>query len=683
MDYMERLRDLKGIGEKTEKLYQKLDIYTVGDLLLYYPRSYQIYPPLSNYGDLKPGASVALLARLKSPAKVRKGRRMDVTLATAFFGDRSLDLVWFRMPYIRSQLAVGEAYVFYGKLEAEGERLKISQAQIYSPDKYSVLMQQPQPVYSLTGGLTNNNVKKAVQTVFDSGIRLGEYLPQEILEGNQLASYEWALKQIHFPIDFDHLLRARKRLVYDEFFFFLLELGRNRLDEAPEENRHPITETAQMEEVRKRLPFDLTPGQKQALADILGDLSAPLVSQRLIQGDVGSGKTIVAFLAMLACLENGFQAVIMAPTEVLARQHEKEFIRLCQEYALPYSVVCLTGASTAKERREIQSRISEEDALFIIGTHALIQETVEFRDLALVVTDEQHRFGVRQRKILASKGQSPNVLVMSATPIPRTLAMILYGDMNLSVIRELPSGRRKTKNAIIRSDKKKSAWQFVAREVLAGRQAYVICPLIEASDVSEDENVMDYAQALKDFYGDQITVGLMHGRMKSKDKDKVMEDFASGKIQVLVSTTVVEVGVNVPNASVMLIENANRFGLAQLHQLRGRVGRGADQAYCIFIDSSDSEEISRRLEILVHSNDGFAIASEDLKLRGPGDFFGIRQSGDLDFKIADIYQDADVLQMASEDSKEILEADPRLVFEEHAGIRSFLERRRQEVYTNL
>ena len=299
------------------------------------------------------------------------------------------------------------------------------------------------------------------------------------------------------------------------------------------------------------------------------------------------------------------------------------------------------------------------------------------------MTDEQHRFGVRQRKILASKGQSPNVLVMSATPIPRTLAMILYGDMNLSVIRELPSGRRKIKNAIIRSDKKKSAWQFVAREVLAGRQAYVICPLIEASDVSEDENVMDYAQALKDFYGDQITVGLLHGRMKSKDKDKVMEDFASGKIQVLVSTTVVEVGVNVPNASVMLIENANRFGLAQLHQLRGRVGRGADQAYCIFIDSSDSEEISRRLEILVHSNDGFAIASEDLKLRGPGDFFGIRQSGDLDFKIADIYQDADVLQMASEDSKEILEADPKLVFEEHAGIRSFLERRRQEVYTNL
>lgn len=682
MDYMERLRDLKGVGEKTEKLYQKLDIYTVGDLLLHYPRSYQTFPPLANYGELHPNSTVAILARLKSPARIRKGHRMDVTLATAFFGDHSLELIWFRMPYVRSQLAVGEAFVFYGKLE-EGNRLKMSQAQIYTPDKYRTLMQQPQPVYGLTRGLTNNNVRKMVQTVFDSGIHMGEYLPPELLESNQLVPYEWAMKQIHFPMDFDHLLRARQRLVYDEFFFFLLEMGRNRLEEVPAENHHLITKTVQMQAVQKQLPFALTGGQEEALEDILEDLRAPQVSQRLIQGDVGSGKTIVAFLSMLACLENGYQAVIMAPTEVLARQHEREFTKLCQKYALPYSVVCLTGSSTVRQRREIQSKILDEGALFIIGTHALIQDPVEFRKLALVVTDEQHRFGVRQRKMLASKGQSPNVLVMSATPIPRTLAMILYGDMNLSVIRDLPASRKKTKNAVVRAEKKRTAWQFVAKEVLAGRQAYVICPLVEASDVSEDENVIDYAQTLKDFYGDQITVGLLHGRMKSKEKDRVMEAFSSGKIQVLVSTTVVEVGVNVPNASVMIIENANRFGLAQLHQLRGRVGRGADQAYCIFIDSSDSEEIPRRLEVLVHSDDGFTIASEDLKLRGPGDFFGIRQSGELDFRIADIYQDANVLQMASEDCREILAADPKLMFEEHAGIRSFLERRSQEVYTNL
>lgn len=683
MNYMERIRDLKGVGEKTEKLYQKLDIYTVGDLLLHFPRSYQTYPPLANYEKPEPGQKIALLARLKSPARNKRGRQMDVTLATAFYGDHSLNLIWFRTPYIRSRLTVGEPFVFYGKLEEEQGKFSMSQAQIFRPDQYESLMQEPQPVYGLTRGLTNHKIRKLVREVFDSGISMGEYLPPEILETNQLVPYEWAMKQIHFPENLDHLIRARKRLAYDEFFFFLLELGKNRMEMIPEETGDRIVKTGQVERVKAELPYALTRGQEEALSDVLSDLSKTQVTQRLIQGDVGSGKTIIAFLAMLACLENGYQAAIMAPTEVLARQHERAFRRLCQEHHLPYTVVCLTGSSGARQKREIQEKISKTSSLLIIGTQALIQDAVEYRKLALVVTDEQHRFGVRQRKIFSAKGQSPHVLVMSATPIPRTLAMILYGDMNLSVIREVPVGRKKIKNAIIRSEEKKTAWRFIAREVLAGRQAYVICPLVEASDVSEDENVTDYAEKMRDFYGGQIRLGILHGRMKSAEKDRVMEDFVSGEVQVLVSTTVIEVGVNVPNASVMLIENANRFGLAQLHQLRGRVGRGGDQSYCIFIDASDTEEVSGRLEILVHSNDGFEIASEDLKLRGPGDFFGIRQSGDLDFRIADIYQDADMLQLASDDCREILELDPELALEEHAKIRTFLDRRRRDLYTNL
>ena len=554
--------------------------------------------------------------------------------------------------------------------------------EIFTPSAYEEILHNLQPIYGLTAGLSNKTVVKMVTQLLETLPMQSEYLPEELKERYRLADINYALKTIHFPKNKEELLVSRKRLVFDEFLLFIISVRRmkEKAEETP--NCFPVKETWLTEEVIERLPYSLTNAQLNAWHEIERDLAGRTMMSRLVQGDVGSGKTILAFLAMFLVADNGYQAALMAPTEVLARQHYEGFLKLMEEQGLSFPTVLLTGSDTAKEKRIAYERIASGEAAIIIGTHALIQEKVEYANLALVITDEQHRFGVKQREALTTRGNPPNVLVMSATPIPRTLAIILYGDLDISVIDELPAKRLPIKNCVVNTSYRPKAYSFIEKQVRQGRQAYVICPMVEESEGMDAENVLDYTQKLKENLPSDIRIEYLHGKMKPKEKNRVMESFAAGEIQVLVSTTVVEVGVNVPNATVMMVENAERFGLAQLHQLRGRVGRGEYQSYCIFIQGNQ-DQISKRLEILNKSNDGFYIAGEDLKLRGPGDLFGIRQSGDMEFRIGDIYNDSTILKEASEAAEEILSLDPELDLEQHRSLRERMEHYSQNATENI
>ena len=545
--------------------------------------------------------------------------------------------------------------------------------EIFTPAAYEEIVHSMQPVYALTKGLSNKAITKLVHQVLDTRPLKTEYLPEEIRERYQLADDNFAVRTIHFPKNMQELLTARKRLVFDEFLLFVLavQLLKEKTEEAL--NTFPMKPVWTTEEIIEGLPYELTNAQKNVWHEIERDLSGHKLMSRLVQGDVGSGKTVIAFLAMILSAENGFQSALMVPTEVLANQHYEGFLNLMEEQKITSCrPVLLTGSTTAKQKREIYQKIADGEVNIIIGTHALIQEKVEYKNLGLVITDEQHRFGVRQREALTTRGNPPHVLVMSATPIPRTLAIILYGDLDISIIDELPAKRLPIKNCVVGTAYRPKAYSFIEKQVHAGRQAYVICPMVEESEGLDAENVTDYAEKLREALPEDIRIEILHGKMKPKEKNKIMESFASGEIQILVSTTVVEVGVNVPNATVMMVENAERFGLAQLHQLRGRVGRGEHQSYCIFIQGNNEEDTSKRLKILNESNDGFFIAGEDLKLRGPGDLFGIRQSGLMEFKIGDIYNDAGILKDASETAGEILALDFDLCLPQHELLKARL-----------
>lgn len=549
----------------------------------------------------------------------------------------------------------------------------MEQPAIYTPEKYEAMEHLLLPVYTLPKGLSNQLMLKAERSVLEEEHLFRDYLPTELREKHQLCEYNYAIKQIHFPDDMETLIEARKRLVFDELFLFILNLQYQKEKKEKEKNQFSFQSDDFVEQLIEKLPYKLTNAQLRALSEVRADMRSDYVMQRLIQGDVGSGKTIIAFLAMADTAHNGCQSAIMAPTEVLARQHYESFQSMCEIFGLDFPVILITGSMTAKQKKLAYQEILDHPDALIIGTHALIQEKVIYQNLALVITDEQHRFGVKQREIFSEKGTKPHILVMSATPIPRTLAIILYGDLDISVVDEVPAKRLPIKNCVVDTRYRPKAYQFIEKEVAAGHQAYVICPLVEESENMEAENVTDYAKRLKEELPDTIEIGLLHGQMKSAQKNDVMERFAANEIQVLVSTTVVEVGVNVPNATVMMIENAEHFGLAQLHQLRGRVGRGDAQSYCIMVNCSNSKESQKRLDILNQSNDGFKIASEDLKLRGPGDFFGIRQSGEMQFALADIYQDAYIMQRASEEVADILGKDPELSSEDHKNLKDYLE----------
>ena len=641
----EQVRSIRGIGEKTEKQLKRLKIETTDDLIRHYPRCYLTYGDPLPLAEIRTGVRCSVCGELTSPVHMKAfGKRK---LCTCLVTDQTghLFLRWFNMPWLRSSLTGGERYIFVGTPVYKDGRIMMEQPEIIPLSRYGEYTRTFQPVYALTAGLSNKTLQKAIKTVFDDH-PVPDYLPDNMRLYYDLEEEGRALHEIHFPSSRDHLDAARKRIIFDEFFRFFagLEMVRERSDHAL--NRHVILWNDKVKAFLEQLPYRLTEGQKQALADIRSDLGGTMTMNRLIQGDVGSGKTLVAMTAMYAAVTNGYQGVFMAPTEILAQQHYEKFRNTFEP--LGVKVGLLTGSMNAAARREARDKCASGEYRMIIGTHALIQEGVSFPDLALAVTDEQHRFGVKQRDALMQKGNDPHVLVMSATPIPRTLAIILYRDLDVSLMRDMPADRLPIKNAVIGEKSRQTAWTFIQKEISRGHQAYIICPLIEESEGLDAENVLEYTTRISQAFPPSVRIRALHGRMSADEKTEIMEEFARGEIDLLVSTTVIEVGIDVPGATVILIEDAQRFGLAQLHQLRGRVGRGNDQSYCIFLSGTDQKDAMERLSVIGRSNDGFAIADEDLKLRGPGDFFGTRQSGTMRFALGDIYENSDIMKMASE-----------------------------------
>lgn len=668
------IRVLKGIGPKTEKLFSKLGVETLDDLLAYYPRTYDLFREPVPVGQWRDKECQAVRARIDMPVSIKKAGSSNVTVTTVQGEGGKVSLVWFHMPFLRSTLKRGQWYVFRGRVVKKGKSWEMEQPKIYSTEEYGKLLHHMQPIYALTKGLTNQAIAKAARQALEQQPPQEECLPQAIREKYQLVGYAHAVAAVHFPGDWQQYIQARKRLAFDEFLFFVLGIRRLKSMQGEEKSAYPMKIVPDTEKIIQNLPYQLTGAQLRVWREVEEDLQKDSPMSRLIQGDVGSGKTILAYLGMVMAAKNGFQAALMAPTEVLAAQHYQGLQELLEEQGiLGLQAEFLAGSQTQKEKREIYRRLRSGETSLVVGTHALIQEKVGYHKLGLVITDEQHRFGVKQREALSMRGGSPHVLVMSATPIPRTLAMIVYGDLDISVLDELPAKRLPIMNCVVGTGYREKAYRFIEKQVTGGRQAYVICPMVEESEGMEGENVLDYSKHLQAALRGHVRVGILHGRMKPREKTQVMESFARHEIDVLVSTTVVEVGVNVPNATVMMVENAERFGLAQLHQLRGRVGRGEHQSYCIFIQGSPEEETRKRLDILSQTNDGFRIAEEDLKLRGPGDLLGLRQSGMLDFRIGDIYQDSGILRQAAQAAGELLEEDPGLQAEEHRGIREKME----------
>ena len=585
-----QLRELKGVGEKTEKLFQKIGITTTDDLLHYYPRNYDAYEEPEEIGSLKENTVAAIRATITTGVYVNKIRNLQVISITVADTTGRLAVAWFNAPYLKNTLKKGSCFILRGKVSRKKGRLEMEHPEIFTPAAYEEVLHSMQPIYGLTAGLTNKLIIKLMHQILEEQNLQTEFLPDEIKEYYHLADDNYALSAIHFPANMQELLVARKRLVFDEFLLFILavQILKGKTEEAP--NAFPMKPVWTTEQIMENLPYKLTRAQLNAWHEIERDLCSHTLMSRLVQGDVGSGKTILSFLAMVLTVENGYQAALMVPTEVLANQHFEAFTKLMEEQGITSChPVLLTGSTTLKEKRRIYGEIASGEANVIIGTHALIQEKVVYENLGLVITDEQHRFGVKQREALTTRGNAPHVLVMSATPIPRTLAIIVYGDLDISIIDELPAMRLPIKNCVVGTSYRPKAYSFIEKQIRQGRQAYIICPMVEESEGADGENVTDYTQRIREIFPSDITIGMLHGKMKPKEKNQIMEQFASGEIQVLVSTTVVEVGVNVPNATVMMVENAERFGLAQLHQLRGRVGRGEYQSYCIFMQGNEQE----------------------------------------------------------------------------------------------
>lgn len=664
MNEYTEIKELRGVGDKTASLLHKLGIYTIWDLLTYYPRDYETVSGVSTVSEcetyIRRDEKITLRLKICSQGKLT---RMKYQVLTFLAKDDTgvIELKWFNMAYLKKSLKEGSTYVFRGSLKRKGASYILSQPKIFKEEDFQKINESIQPVYSLTKGITSQMITKLVHQALTEVHKYKDYLEKEIsnegfLKNESFMELNDAIKTMHFPSSMEAVYDARRRLVFDEFLFFLMNVRILKDDNHRELNSCKMFEVAETGRILERLPYSLTNAQIKCFKEILEDLSGEYSMNRLIQGDVGSGKTIVATLALITCAVNGYQGAMMAPTEVLARQHAEGIRLLLQENHMEHiKVILLSGSMTAKEKREAKALIENGEANIVIGTHALIQDDVIFKRLGLVITDEQHRFGVKQRNRLVNGNYAdeikPHVLVMSATPIPRTLAIIIYGDLDISVIDELPASRLPIKNCVVGPNYRPKAYQFIEKQVRGGRQALVVCPKVEDNEETENsdiENVVDYSKKIKQHLPADFVVEYLHGKMKPKDKTEIMERFASGEIDVLISTTVIEVGINVPNTTVMMVENSERFGLAQLHQLRGRVGRGEHQSYCIFMCNSNNENTLKKLDILNKSNDGFKIAEEDLKQRGPGDMFGFRQSGDMAFKIGDIYTDAKTLKLASD-----------------------------------
>lgn len=679
---MMNIEEIKGVGEKTKILFNKLGIFTTDDIIKYFPRDYDIYKEEISIDEIDNEKVVSIKGIFHAkPVLIARGGKKIVSGVLIDENMKKIQVVWYNMPFVAKTIMLDTQLILRGvlKRDKKGNIEKLIQPDIYSLDKYKEKLNSMQPIYGLTKGVTNNLVVKCVKEAMSVTTDLldYEYLPSEIIEKLNIMNEYEAICKVHFPKNLEEAYAARKRLAFDEFFLFILSLRSLKTKDVSIENNYHIETDSKTREFINKLPYKLTNAQKKVIEEIDGDMSSEVIMNRLVQGDVGSGKTIVALIALMNTVFAGYQGAIMAPTEVLAKQHFEGFKELFEKYDISINVVLLTGSMSQKEKKDVYKKIESGEANIIVGTHALIVDKVNYHELGLVITDEQHRFGVMQRKSLGEKGNYPHILVMSATPIPRTLAIILYGDLSISVINELPSDRLKIKNCVVTSDYRPKAYKFIENQINEGRQAYVVCPMVEESESIESCDVVSYTSILREELPN-LTIEYLHGKMKAKDKNDIMDRFANGLIDVLVSTTVIEVGVNVPNATVMMIENAERFGLATLHQLRGRVGRGNHQSYCILVSSSKKKDKIDRLEIMNKSNDGFFIASEDLKMRGPGDMLGIRQSGDLVFKIGDIFGDADMLKEAY-DLANFIENNEECISQKS---RDILEKKIRE-YTNI
>ncbi len=644
MKLTDELKSIKGIGDKTAANFAKLHIQNVRDLLTTYPKNYLTYEEPVSIAEAKEGERVSVLAVIGTYVDTRTVRGLSLTNIGIRDASGTMKVTWFNQPFLKKTLHRGDTYVFVGVVKMRNGSKCLDHPEYYKQEKYRGMMQEWMPVYPLTKGLTNNTFVKAMKACRSVIADMEDYIPEDIRRENGLMERSEAFENIHFPMNETLLRGAIRRLALDEFYAFLYDMGRLKEDATRTANTHPVVQGKAVSEFVKSLPFALTKGQQQAIEDILSDMGGDGCMNRLVQGDVGSGKTVVAEAALYAVVAAGYQGALMVPTEVLANQHYEEFTKSLEPFGV--RVALLVGSTSAKEKRHILSALAEGEIDIIIGTHALIEDRVVYRDLGLVVTDEQHRFGVKQREKLSGKGTYPHVLVMSATPIPRTLAIILYADMDISVIKELPKGRKPIKNCAVGTNYRATAYRFIREQAEAGGQIYIICPMVAESDTLDLTNVEQYTERMRSVLPPDMRVEMLHGQMKADEKAEIMDRFLAGEIQVLVSTTVIEVGINNPNATVMMVENAERFGLAQLHQLRGRVGRGKKQSYAIFINGKESPESMERLKVLEESNDGFFIAGEDLRMRGPGDFFGIRQSGETLFEIADLYNHADMLSLA-------------------------------------
>ena len=670
------VRYVKGIGEQRAKALEKLGIRTLRDLISYFPRAYDDRRAYKKIKDLEEGENAcveAMVAAAPVLSHIRKG--LELVKLRAVDETGALDVTFFNQAYMKDNLRAGETYTFFGRAEAAGRRRSMANPAV-EREGARLMTGRIMPVYPLTAGISQLTLVKAVEQGLAACQKLlPDPLPDQVRREHELCHVGYAYGQIHFPASEEELAIARRRLVFEELF--LLAIGLRQLRGRRDTLACAPWADTDLSDFYGRLPFALTGAQRRSIGEIQADLSVGRPMNRLVQGDVGSGKTMVAAAAMLCAARNGKQAALMAPTEILAEQHYKGLAPLLEDMGVACAL--LTGAMPAKKRRSVLEAAESGAAQVVIGTHALISADVAYHDLGLVVTDEQHRFGVNQRSALAAKGERPHLLVMSATPIPRTLALMIYGDLDVSVIDELPPGRQKIDTFAVPGSYRQRIYKFLGKEIAAGRQAYVICSMVEENDQIPDERkaAADYAKMLQERVFPQLAVACVHGRMKPKEKDKAMSAFAAGETHILVSTTVVEVGVDVPNATVMVIEDADRFGLSQLHQLRGRVGRGKYKSYCILISDNQSEESRARLKVMTQTGDGFRIAEEDLRLRGPGDFFGRRQHGLPALKVADLSCDMALLREAQQAAEDVLAADPKL-----KGCPAAAERLREMFETN-
>lgn len=683
------LTSLKGIGEKTEKLLNKLNIFNVNDLINYYPRTFELYMEPVNIDSTKAGEVMSIEGEFISrPSIVRRGR---FTIVSAVFADSTgmINVKWFNAPYMASNIIVKKKLILRGIVSVYGKQKSINQPKIFELETYENYKNKLFPIYPLTKGLTNRVLQNAIKDALDNkNYKQAEYLPSQLLKKEDVCDYSYALSHIHFPDDEEDFLKARKRLVYDEFLIYsiaLIKLSRSLKEEKSEYN---YNDDKIEQKIIKSLPYELTKSQENAIKDIFSDFYKQKVMNRLLQGDVGSGKTIVAFISMIKTALSGYQSALMAPTETLAIQHYDNLKNLLKLTKLDdkLNIALLKSKIKISERRNILEELQNGKIDIIIGTHALFSKDVIYNNLALVICDEQHRFGVNQRKSLESKNEifKPHTLIMSATPIPRTLALLLYADLDISTLSEKPKNRLEVLNAVTDVSHRNDVYKFVSKEISKGHQAFFICSSIEKDEEDEFldlENVKDYTKVLKKEFGPSIKIDMMHGKMKSDEKDKIMTAFKNKEIDILVATTVIEVGIDIPNATVIVVEDAERFGLSTLHQLRGRVGRGDSQSYAIFVAKNNTDNSKKRLDIVLHSNDGFKIADEDLKLRGPGEFFGERQSGIQIFNIANTYKDYDIFKAAMSDAKQILSIDSNLSQKEFSGLASKLDGYIKKRYT--